>query len=59
MAIPKDKEEIVKAIVDNYKKLTTELSTIPTDLTTNKELDGHSKNTLMSINDLVAYLVGW
>lgn len=59
MAIPKDKEELVKTIVDNYKKLTSELSTIPTDLTTNKELEGHSKNTLMSINDLVAYLVGW
>ncbi len=59
MAIPKDKEELVKAIADNYKKLTSELSTIPTDLTTIKELEGHSKNTLMSINDLVAYLVGW
>jgi len=59
MAIPKDKDELLKAIADNYKKLTTELSTIPTDLTTNKELEGHSKNTLMSINDLVAYLVGW
>lgn len=59
MAIPKAKEELVKAIVDNYKKLTTELSTIPFDLTTNKELDGHSKHTVMSINDLVAYLVGW
>ena len=59
MAIPKDKEELLKAIVANYKKLTNELSTIPTDLTTNKELEGHSKNTLMSINDLVAYLVGW
>src|SRR5690554_2059244 len=59
MAIPKNKEELVKAIVENYKKLTTELSTIPTDLTANKELEGHSKNTLMSINDLVAYLVGW
>jgi hypothetical protein len=45
MAIPKNKEELVKAIVDNYKKLTTELSTIPTDLTTDKELEGHSKNT--------------
>ena len=59
MAIPKDKEELVEAIVDNYKRLTIELSTIPTDLTTNKELEGHSKNTLMSINNLVAYLVGW
>ena len=59
MAIPKDKDELIKAIVDNYKKLTTELNNIPIDLTEIKELDGHSKNTLMSINNLVAYLVGW
>jgi hypothetical protein len=59
MAIPKDKDELLKAIVDNYKKLTTELANIPIDLTEKKELDGHSKNTLMSINNLVAYLVGW
>ncbi len=59
MPIPNDKEELVKSIIDNYKKLTAELSTISTDLTTKKELEGHSKSTLMSINDLVAYLVGW
>lgn len=59
MAIPKDKNELLKAIIDNYKKLTTELSTIPIELTDKKELDGHSKNTLMNINNLVAYLVGW
>lgn len=59
MAIPKDKDELKKAIVDNYKKLTTELANIPIDLTEIKELDGHSKNTFMSINNLVAYLVGW
>lgn len=59
MAIPKDKDELQKAIIDNYKKLKTELLSIPTDLTTIKELEGHSKNTLMSIDNLVAYLVGW
>jgi hypothetical protein len=59
MAIPKGKDELQKAIVDNYKKLTTELANIPIDLTEKKELEGHSKNTLMSINNLVAYLVGW
>jgi hypothetical protein len=59
MAIPKDKGELLKAIVDNYKKLTTELLDIPIELTEKKELDGHSKNTLMSINNLIAYLVGW
>jgi hypothetical protein len=59
MSILKDKEDLVKAIIDNYKKLKTELLSIPTDLTTTKELEGHSKNTLMSIDNLVAYLVGW
>lgn len=59
MAIPKNKEELIKTIVDNYQKLRAELLTIPPDLTTTKELEGHSKNTLMSINNLVAYLVGW
>ena len=51
--------ELLKAIADNYQKLTKELASIPIDLTEKKELDGHSKNTLMSINNLVAYLVGW
>ncbi len=59
MAIPKDKEELIKAIADNYKKLMAELATVPRELTTNKELDGHSKDTFMSINNLLAYLVGW
>jgi hypothetical protein len=59
MAIPKDKDELLKAIVDNYNKLTTELSNIPIDLTNKKELNGHSKNNLMSIHNLVAYLHGW
>jgi hypothetical protein len=49
MAIPKDKDELQKAIIDNYKKLKTELLSIPTDLTTIKELEGHSKNTLTRI----------
>lgn len=59
LTIPKTKEELIKEIIDNYTKLTTELSTIPKDCTTNKELEGHSKNTLISINNLIAYLVGW
>lgn len=59
MAIPKNKDELIKAIHDNYKKLTSELATIPMELTKEKELEGHAKNTVMSIHDLVAYLVGW
>jgi hypothetical protein len=59
MALTTNKEELLKAIVENHKKLTTELLNVPIDLTEKKELVGHSKNTLMSIKDLVAYLVGW
>jgi hypothetical protein len=59
MAKPKNKDELQRAIIDNYKKLTVELSNIPIGLTDIKELEGHSKNTLMSINNLVAYLIGW
>lgn len=59
MAIPKNKKELQQAIVDNYSKLASELLTIPADKTTKKELEGHAKGTVMSINDLVAYLLGW
>ena len=59
MAVPTNKEELQKAITENFSKLIKELSTIPYEMTTTQELDGHSKNTLMSINNLVAYLVGW
>jgi hypothetical protein len=59
MAIPKNKEELILAINENYKKLSKEFSNIPEALTTRKELEGHSKNTVMSINNLLAYLIGW
>lgn len=59
MSIPTNKEELIKAINSNYSKLKNELSTIPFELTSIQELEGHSKGTLMSINNLVAYLVGW
>lgn len=59
MAIPTHKEELLVAINEKYKKLKDELATIPIELTEKKELEGHAKNTLMSVNNLVAYLVGW
>lgn len=59
MAIPKDKDELLTAIRDNYEKLEKELSGIPLESTAEKELEGHAKNTLMSVNNLLAYLIGW
>lgn len=59
MAIPNDKEQLLHAIDSTYQKLRRELSTIPVELTDRKELTGHANNTRMSINNLVAYLIGW
>ncbi len=59
MAVPANKEELILAITVNYKKLKNELITIPQELTSNKELEGHAKETFMSICDLAAYLLGW
>ncbi|WP_126970942.1 ClbS/DfsB family four-helix bundle protein [Gynurincola endophyticus] len=59
MAVPVNKEELIKAITLNYEKLKKELATIPAELTGFKELGGHAKGTSMSINNLLAYLLGW
>jgi hypothetical protein len=59
MSIPNNKTELQNAIKENYKKLCKELEQIPLENTEKRELEGHSKDTFMSINNLVAYLVGW
>lgn len=59
MAVPINKEELILTINTNYKKLKKELENIPIELTTLKDLEGHSKGTLMSINNLLSYLLGW
>ena len=59
MAVPKNKNELIEAINSNYKKLKVELDTILPENTTLKELEGHAKGSMMSISNLVAYLVGW
>lgn len=59
MPIPKNKEELTDSIVSNYQKLKIELIEIPVSLTDRKELPGHSQNQIISIHNLLAYLVGW
>lgn len=59
MAVPANKQELQIAIETNYSKLKKELSTIPVELTSISNLEGHAKNTMMSINNLTSYLIGW
>jgi len=59
MPIPSNKSELQSAINDTYTKLKKDLVDIPIEMTSIKELEGHAKGTLMSVQDLVAYLIGW
>ena len=59
MAIPANKAELLNAITTQYDKLKKELISLPVGLTALEELEAHAKDTLMSIHDLLAYIVGW
>ncbi|GAB3424742.1 ClbS/DfsB family four-helix bundle protein [Niabella aquatica] len=59
MAVPTNKSELQTAIKINYEKLCKELLTISSAKAGVKELEGHAKGSLMSINNLLSYLVGW
>ena len=59
MAIPSSKDELIADIQTTYRKLKDELDDIPVDLTEDKSMPGHAKDTEMSLCNLLAYLVGW
>lgn len=59
MAVPQSKDELLKAINTNFDKLHRELADIPDAMVRSGSLEGHAKGTMMSVADLVAYLVGW
>lgn len=59
MAIPGNKKDLIAAIQENYLKLKAELDSIPPERAMPKALEGHAQNTLMSVHNLVAYLLGW
>lgn len=59
MAIPSNKTELLSEIRKTYLLLKSELSIIPAELTGIRELEEHAKDTIMSIENQVAYLIGW
>ncbi len=59
MAIPRDKNELLMDIRSSYQKLKADLVDLHPNLFFKKELAGHSRNTQMSVANLVAYLIGW
>ena len=59
MGVPQTKSELLLAIDKNYNKLSGYLELIPPDLASDKSMEGHAKDTVMSVCNLVAYLLGW
>ncbi|MDR6432855.1 ClbS/DfsB family four-helix bundle protein [Brucella pseudogrignonensis] len=59
MAVPANKQELLAAIETNYARLVLDLGRVSPEKSALKTMDGHAKGTLMSVHDLVAYLVGW
>jgi hypothetical protein len=59
MAVPASKDELLAAIDVAYAKLAKDLATVPAERTGEKTLEGHARDTRMSVHDLVAYLTGW
>ncbi|MCC6371876.1 MAG: ClbS/DfsB family four-helix bundle protein [Bacteroidia bacterium] len=59
MPIPTSKTELAQAIQENYIRLKTELEIIDENKSRLQQLEGHAKNTKMSVCDLLAYLIGW
>lgn len=59
MSVPQTKAELLKEIDKNFLKLLHYLSKIPPVLAFETSMEGHAKSTMMSVADLVAYLLGW
>lgn len=59
MAIPQSRQELIDAIQTSYQKLNNELVTIPVGLVQEASMDGHAQGTMMSVHNLLSYLVGW
>lgn len=59
MAVPTNKDELLRAINSNFDKLIIDLNRVPLTMVDERSLEGHAKETQMSIANLCAYLVGW
>ena len=59
MPVPTSKDQLIEAITINYMHLRKELLHIDNEQSSVKELEGHVKGSLISVQNLLAYLIGW
>jgi hypothetical protein len=59
MSIPSNKEELLAGIDTAYEALLAELRDLPPEVVSIPSMEGHAKGSVMSVCNLVAYLIGW
>ncbi|MEL7628194.1 ClbS/DfsB family four-helix bundle protein [Pectobacterium aroidearum] len=59
MAVPENKDALIKAINSPFTLLMKRIEAVPADRAFVPELAGHAQGTQMSPANLVAYLLGW
>ncbi|MCV9906099.1 ClbS/DfsB family four-helix bundle protein [Brucella sp. HL-2] len=59
MGVPANKQELLTAIETNYARLAIDLARLSPEQAMENTMEGHAKGTMMSVHNLVSYLVGW
>jgi len=59
MAVPESKDELINAINSNFSLLIKKLEAIPPAVAFDPIMEGHAKGSIMSVAQLVSYLIGW
>ena len=59
MTVPANRAELLEAMTQNFARLEAELSSISPAEAQHPGMEGHARDTVISVNDLVAYLCGW
>lgn len=59
MAVPQCKNELLAAIDTNFDRLLKLLHNAPADRVNDTTMEGHVRDTQISVANLVAYLLGW
>lgn len=59
MGVPANKQELLAAIETNYARLVLDLARVTPEQAMQNTMEGHAKGTLISVHNLVSYLVGW
>ncbi|MEH2920090.1 colibactin self-protection protein ClbS [Samsonia erythrinae] len=59
MAVPESKDELIKAINSHFALLQKKLGAVLPEQSFEPTMEGHAKGSVMSVAQLVSYLIGW